>query len=63
MSRRRDIRYSVEFPLVPPVMRLLKIAFAAMIGLIAVWIDAVLETPRVKRRKALRRSRRTLPKS
>jgi hypothetical protein len=44
-------------------MRLVKLAFALVLGAIAVWIDAVLETPRIKRRKALRRRRRMLANS
>jgi hypothetical protein len=39
-------------------MRLVKIAFAVLLGAIAVWIEAVLETPRIKRRKAARRRER-----
>jgi hypothetical protein len=44
-------------------MRLVKLALAVVLGLVAVWFDAVLETPRVKRRKATRRRRRALANS
>jgi hypothetical protein len=44
-------------------MRVVKLAFALLLGAIAVWIEAVLETPRIKRRKALRRRARSLSKS
>ena len=40
------------------LMRLVKLALAVVVGRLAVWFDAVLETPRVKRRKAMRRRRR-----
>jgi len=36
-------------------MRLLKVGAAAAVALLAVWYDAVLRTPEVKRRKAARR--------
>jgi hypothetical protein len=42
---------------VPPIMRLLKLAFAFVAGAIAVWLEAVRHTPDVKRRKRLRRAR------
>jgi hypothetical protein len=39
-------------------MRLVKLAIAVVVGAIAVWFEAVLGTPRVKRRKRLRRRER-----
>jgi hypothetical protein len=39
-------------------MRLVKVALAVVVGLIAVWFEAVLGTGRVKRRKRLRRRER-----
>ena len=42
----------------PPIMRLVKIAVAGVVGLIAVWFEAVLGTAKVKRRKRLRRRER-----
>jgi hypothetical protein len=45
------------------LMRLVKLAFGALLAAIAVWIEAVLRTPEIKRRKALRRRSRVLPKS
>jgi hypothetical protein len=39
-------------------MRLAKLALATLVALLAVWFEAVLRTPAVKRRKALRRSGR-----
>jgi len=36
-------------------MRLLKVGAAAVVALLAVWYEAVLRTPEVKRRKAARR--------
>ena len=47
----------------PGLMRLLKLAVALVVGAIAVWFEAVLHTPEVKRRKAARRRARALPKS
>lgn len=44
-------------------MRLLKLAFGVVLAAIAVWIEAVMHTADVKRRKALRRRSRVLPKS
>jgi len=44
-------------------MRVLKLAAALLLGAIAVWFDAVLHAPEVKRRKATRRRARGLPKS
>jgi len=44
-------------------MRILKLALAVVVGAIAVWIQAVLRVPAVKRRKAERRRARVLPKS
>jgi hypothetical protein len=44
-------------------MRLLKLALGVVLAAVAVWIDAVLHTPEVKWRKALRRRARVLPKS
>jgi hypothetical protein len=43
---------------VPPIMRLVKVAVAVVVGLIAVWFEAVLGTAQVKRRKRLRRRER-----
>jgi hypothetical protein len=43
---------------VPPIIRLVKVALAVVVGLIAVWFEAVLGTARVKRRKRLRRRER-----
>jgi hypothetical protein len=48
---------------VPGPMRILKLVLAIVVGAIAVWIQAVLRVPVVKRRKAARRRARTLPKS
>jgi hypothetical protein len=39
-------------------MRLVKVAVAVAVGLIAVWFEAVLGTAQVKRRKRLRRRER-----
>jgi hypothetical protein len=44
---------------VPPVLRLLKLAAALVVGALAVWFEAVRRTPAVKRRKRLRRLART----
>jgi hypothetical protein len=63
MSRRRAIRHSVEFPVVLHPMRVLKLALAVVVGAIAVWFQAVLRVPAIKRRKAARRRARVLPKS
>jgi hypothetical protein len=48
---------------VPGPMRILKLALAIVVGAIAVWFQAVLRVPAVKRRKAARRRARALPKS
>ena len=47
------------------VMRLVKLGFGVVLAAIAIWIQAVLRTPEVKRRKAQRRRERArvLPKS
>jgi hypothetical protein len=37
------------------VVLLVKVALAAVAGLLALWFEAVRRTPEVKRRKALRR--------
>ena len=47
----------------PHPMRILKLALAVVVGAIAVWFQAVLRVPAVKRRKAARRRARVLPKS
>jgi hypothetical protein len=44
-------------------MRVLKLALAVVVGAIAVWFQAVLRVPVVKRRKAARRRARAVPKS
>jgi hypothetical protein len=44
-------------------MRLLKRAAALVAGAVAVWFEAVLHAPAVKRRKAARRRERARPKS
>jgi uncharacterized membrane protein SpoIIM required for sporulation len=44
-------------------MRLLKLAAVLVVGAIAVWFQAVLRAPSVRRRKAARRRARALPKS
>jgi hypothetical protein len=44
-------------------MRLVKLAVGAVLAAVLIWVDAVLHTPEVKRRKALRRRSRVLPKS
>ena len=44
-------------------MRILKLFAALVVGAIALWFEAVLRTPEVKRRRAARRRARTLPKS
>jgi len=44
-------------------MRIVKLAVALVAAAIAVWFEAVLHTPEVKRRKAARRRGRALPKS
>jgi len=44
-------------------MRVLKLALALVVGAAAVWFEAVLRAPEVKRRKAARRHARALPKS
>jgi hypothetical protein len=44
-------------------MRILKLALAIVVGAVAVWFQAVLRVPVVKRRKAARRRARALPKS
>jgi hypothetical protein len=44
-------------------MRILKVALAIVVGAVAVWFQAVLHAPAVKRRKAARRRARALPKS
>ena len=47
----------------PGLMRLLKLAAALLVGAIAVWFEAVLRAPAVKRRKAARRRARAVRKS
>ena len=42
----------------PPIMRLVKVAVAVVVGLVAVWFEGVLGTAHVKRRKRLRRRER-----
>jgi hypothetical protein len=49
---------SVEFPLVPRVMRTVKLALGLLVALLALWFEAVRHTPEVKRRKAARRRAR-----
>jgi uncharacterized membrane protein SpoIIM required for sporulation len=44
-------------------MRLLKLAAVVLVGVIAVWFQAVLRAPAVRRRKAARRQARAVPKS
>jgi hypothetical protein len=44
-------------------MRILQLAAALVVGAIAVWFEAVLHAPEVRRRKAARRRARGLPKS
>ncbi|MEP7334375.1 MAG: hypothetical protein ABI717_01215 [Actinomycetota bacterium] len=47
----------------PGPMRLLKLAVVIVLGAVAVWFQAVLRIPVVKRRKAARRRARAFPKS
>ena len=58
MSRRRAMGQSVEFPFVPRLMRIVKVALGLVVALLALWFEAVRHTPEVKRRKALRRRAR-----
>jgi hypothetical protein len=44
-------------------MRIVKLAVALVVGALAVWFEAVLRAPEVKRRKAARRRARARPKS
>lgn len=41
-------------------MRLVKLAFGVLLAAVAVWVEAVMRTPEIKRRKALRRRARVL---
>jgi hypothetical protein len=41
-----------------PILRLVKVGFAALIALVALWFEAVRWTPVVKERKRRRRRRR-----
>ena len=47
----------------PGLMRLLTLAAVLLVGAIAVWFEAVLRAPAVKRRKTARRRARAVPKS
>jgi hypothetical protein len=55
--------HSVECPVVAGLMRIVKLALALVVGALAVWFEAVLRAPEVKRRKAARRRARARPKS
>jgi hypothetical protein len=63
MSRRRAIGYSVEFPFVARVMLVVKVAAVVVVGLLALWFEAVRHLPETKRRKQARRRARILSRS
>ena len=47
----------------PGLMRLLKLAAVLVVGAVAVWFEAVLHAPAVRRRKVARRRARAHAKS